>query len=67
MMNDFYLRAYLAGHSGQTMPRLVRRLIAGTELHRAWLLGAMGFFEQGGIRYGPANPYSVAADTPERT
>lgn len=61
MMKFTLYRAYLAGHSGRVMPRQVRRILAGTELHRAWLLGSMGFFEQDEIRYGPANPYGLAA------
>jgi len=61
MMKFIVYRAYLAGHSDRVMPRQVRRLLAGTELRRAWLLGSMGFFEQDGIQYGPANPYALAA------
>ncbi|ATG38002.1 MAG: hypothetical protein HEP70_19955 [Rhodobiaceae bacterium] len=61
MMEAIYFRAYLSGYSGRVLPRRVRRLIAGSELHRAWLLGYMGFFEQDGIKFGPANPYGLAA------
>ena len=50
-------RAYLAGYSGQIMPRWMRRALAGSELHRAWLAGFKGWFEENGICYGPANPY----------
>ena len=56
-MTSIYLRAYLAGHTGQIMPRRLRKAIAGSELHRAWLVGFLGFFEQDGVAYGPANPY----------
>jgi hypothetical protein len=35
----------------------MRRQIAGTELHRAWLLGSLAYFEEGGTAFGPANPY----------
>lgn len=52
-----YLRVYLIGHDGKVMPRLLRKLLARSEIHNAWLLGYMGFFEQDGIRFGPANPY----------
>ena len=54
---NLYLRIYLAGHSGRVMPRWLRRLVARSELHRAWLCGFKGCFEQDGVRYGPANPY----------
>lgn len=39
------------------MPRWLRRLAARSELHRAWLCGFNGCFEQHGVRYGPVNPY----------
>ncbi|MFU8776236.1 MAG: hypothetical protein ACNA7M_01020 [Roseovarius sp.] len=50
-------RVYLAGYSGYIMPRWLRVLLAGSELHRAWFLGSQGFFEEQGRRFGPANPY----------
>ena len=34
-MSSIYLRAYLVGHTGQIMPRRLRKAIAGSELHRA--------------------------------
>ena len=55
-MTSLYLRTYLAGHAGQIMPRRLRKAIAGSELHRAWLVGFLGFFEQDGVAYGPARP-----------
>lgn len=60
--------AYLSGYRGSVWPRFLRRMIAGTCLHRAWLLGHLGFFSEGGIAYGPARPYSeivkeIADDT----
>lgn len=61
-----YLRVYLLGYDGKVIPRSLRKLLARSEIHNAWLLGFMGFFEQDGIRFGPANPYpgnlAVAAD-----
>jgi|GEM_PF-5552685 len=54
---NLYLRIYLAGHSGRVMPRWLRRIAARSELHRVWLSGFTGCFEQDGVRYGPANPY----------
>jgi hypothetical protein len=56
-MKAIYHRVYLAGYSGWHMPRFMRRQIAGTELHRAWLLGSLAYFEEGGTAFGPANPY----------
>lgn len=56
-MKRFYLRIYLMGHSGRHMPRWLRRAIVRSEAHRAWLCGYRFFFEQDGVRYGPANPY----------
>lgn len=52
------MRFYLYGYQGKALSRLLRKLIAGSEVHRAWLLGYLGFFEQDGVRFGPANPYS---------
>lgn len=48
---------YLIGYSGRTLPRWMRRKIARTELHRAWLVGYLGWFTEDGIKYGPAKPY----------
>ncbi|UZX45482.1 hypothetical protein A6U84_25775 (plasmid) [Agrobacterium sp. 13-2099-1-2] len=63
---NIYLRVYLIGYDGKVMPRLLRKLLGRSEIHNAWLLGYMGFFEQDGIRFGPANPYpgnlALAAD-----
>ena len=56
-MTSIYLRAYLAGLAGQVMPSRLRKVLAGSELHRAWLVGFLGFFEQDGVAYGPARPY----------
>lgn len=53
-------------YDGKVMPRSLRKLLARSEIHNAWLLGYMGFFEQDGIRFGPANLYpgnlALAAD-----
>lgn len=56
-MNRIYHRVYLAALNGWIMPSRLRKLVARSELHRAWLLGHMGFFHEAGIAYGPANPY----------
>ena len=42
------LWAYLEGYQQHLWPRWLRRLIVGTELHRAWLSGHMGVFEPDG-------------------
>lgn len=60
MKRVLLLRIYLHGYGGGCLPRWLRRRIGGTELHRAWLLGHMGFFEEAGVRYGPAHPYPKA-------
>lgn len=60
-MTPIYLRVYLAGHAQQALPRRLRKAIAGSQLHRAWLVGFLGFFEQDGVAYGPANPYAENA------
>lgn len=56
-MEAIRLRVYLAGYRGWKAPRILRRVIARSELHRAWLLGSMGFFVENDISFGPANPY----------
>lgn len=56
-VHRFLHRAYLAGYSGFQPPRWLRRVLAGSCWHRAWLLGRLGFFIENGAAYGPANPY----------
>ncbi|WP_187431437.1 hypothetical protein ROLI_048020 (plasmid) [Roseobacter fucihabitans] len=57
-MNALLHRIYMAGHSKWMMPRRLRRLIAGSEFHRAWLCGFQDRFTENGVSYGPANPYN---------
>lgn len=57
MLDRLYMDLYLRGLHGWIMPRSLRRLIAGTACHRAWLMGHLGYFEQDGIAFGPANRY----------
>ncbi len=57
MIRALYHRVYLAGYSGWEAPDWLRRALARTEFHRAWLSGFHGRFEQAGVSYGPANPY----------
>ncbi len=56
-MSRFHQFVYLAGYGQWLMPKTVRRVIAGSQLHRAWLLGLLGFFREDDISYGPAKPY----------
>jgi hypothetical protein len=52
-MPTIWTRFYLLGRRGLLLPRLVRRLIARNEWHRAWLVGHMGiYFDESGHRYG---------------
>ena len=59
MMDVLLHRAYLCGYAGYALPRWARRALARTGLHRAWLLGSHGCFEEAGARYGPTNPYGI--------
>ncbi|TKA94202.1 hypothetical protein FAZ78_23635 [Cereibacter changlensis] len=63
-MRQVYMRFYAAGYSRRVMPRRLRRLLARTGLHRAWLSGYLGCFWEDGIKYGPANPYAQRWDAP---
>ena len=73
-MNPFFKKAkteiltvtYLRDHGGFEMSRFTRRLIARSELHRAWLLGSLGYVEEAGVSYGPCNPYpGIMSETGE--
>lgn len=57
MSNAFLQRVYLAGYKGHVMPRWLRRIVARSTLHHAWLSGFTGCFSEGGVSYGPPNPY----------
>lgn len=58
MTNNTILHwVYLAGYQRRTLPRWVRRIIARSPLHTAWLSGFHGRFEEAGVIYGPTNPY----------
>lgn len=57
MQNLVLFRIYLAGLSGYVAPRALRRLLAGTPWHRAWLVGHLGYFNEQGVSYGPTCPY----------
>ena len=51
--------AYILGYSGRLVPRLIRKLLARTGIHRAWQAGYNGCFTQDGIKYGLANPFTA--------
>lgn len=55
-------RVYLWGYTDQSAPRWARRLFARSDIHRAWLLGFHGVFEEAGQSYGPTNPYEETHD-----
>ena len=56
MKNAVLHWTFLKGYSGFALPVWVRKLIAGSEVHRAWFLGFTGHFSENDIRYGLANP-----------
>ncbi|MPQ69427.1 hypothetical protein [Pseudomonas sp. MWU12-2323] len=45
-MTSMPTRFYLLGYTGYLLPRSLRRLLARTKLHRAWLAGDMGVFRE---------------------
>lgn len=47
MLKRFLLSIYLQGYQGRLFPRWIRRVFAGTEIHRAWLSGFLGLFREG--------------------
>lgn len=49
---NLYLKMYLCGYGGKLLPRWIRKLIAKTKLHRAWLAGFMGIFSENGVKHG---------------
>jgi hypothetical protein len=51
-MTSLSTRFFLLGYSGYLLPRLVRRLIARTKCHRAWLAGDMGILRERRIGSG---------------
>lgn len=56
LKKDLLLSIYLKGYEGYRPPRWVRRLLAKTEIHHAWLAGYMHVFydEDGRLRAGIA-------------
>lgn len=43
---DLAHKFYLIGYEGRTLPRLLRKILIKTELHRAWLAGKHGIFDE---------------------
>jgi len=60
--NAILHHVYLQGYGKRSFPRWMRKVIARSELHGAWLSGYHGRFEQDGVRYGPANPYPCLSE-----
>jgi len=53
------MRFYLMGYRGQVLPRWLRRTLAKTSLHAAWLSGHLGGFVCDGRRFGVADRAST--------
>lgn len=55
-MTSLTTRFFMVGYSQVLLPRIARRMLARTVLHRAWLSGHMGVFEEasdaGSVRAG---------------
>jgi hypothetical protein len=45
-------RLYFVGYKGLCLSRRLRRLIAGSAWHRAWLCGHLGLYEEDGMPFG---------------
>lgn len=45
-------RLYFVGYKGLCLSRRLRRLLAGSAWHRAWLAGYMGMYEEDGKPFG---------------
>lgn len=52
MYKKFLLDLYLLGYEGRLAPRAIRRLLARTQMHRAWLSGYMGVFREERQHFG---------------
>lgn len=58
-MNSIYHRLYIYGYRGNDAPRLIRKVLARSELHRSWFSGRMGVFEVEGLRYSVGSPNGI--------
>lgn len=45
-------RVYLLGYQQWIVPRILRRILCGSGIHRAWLAGNLGVFFEDGQLYG---------------
>ncbi|MFD3435449.1 hypothetical protein [Alteromonas macleodii] len=52
MLKNILHQSYILGYGQWLAPRWLRKVLAGTELHRSWLIGYMGIYEEQGKRYG---------------
>ena len=66
LTNAILHRVYLLGYGGWHCPRSIRRMVARTEIHRAWFIWSTGHFSQDGIRFGLVHPYRYGTDTEVR-
>jgi hypothetical protein len=51
-MGSLTFRFYLLGYKHFNFPRVLRKVLARTRWHRAWLAGHMGLYEQDGRHCG---------------
>lgn len=49
--------AYFHGYAQRHTPRALRKLLARSQLHRAWLSGRNGYFIEADVLYGLCHPY----------
>lgn len=52
MVKKLLQRVYLLGYQQWIAPRILRRILRGSAIHRAWLAGNMGVFFEDGQFYG---------------
>jgi hypothetical protein len=52
LMRPIYHQCYLHGYYGNLPSRWLRKLLAKSTFHRAWLAGHMGIFGQEGAQFG---------------
>jgi hypothetical protein len=51
-------KSYLFGYKGKTPPKWLRRLVAKTMLHSAWLNGKLGIYTESGRKYHTATGHA---------
>lgn len=57
LLKIFCMVIYLKAYGGWVAPRVLRKVFAGTTLHRAWLCGYKGMFVEDDVHYGIVNKY----------